>query len=257
MSTYDIPKKSRNKYGYVKNVTGNNYITTQQMMATSGAGGGAGGGTVINNQWAVAIGYQVNEKTNQAKEDSYTYICYTLSQSSYVSLPELQAMSYITQSDLSSNSYATQSYVTNECSDIKTECYNYTDSKSSQDAETSKNSSYTYTDSKVSDLKTEIENELAKYAWPFNLVTADYTVEEMEVGTMRPVFINNSSTINLTMPGDSTEQYIILAMNVITSVLVSAGKNPRYIAAVGGSSTAISWTSNSEPYMLCLILRIS
>ena len=98
---------------------------------------------------------------------------------------------------------------------------------------------------------------LSTFAWPVPIVTSNYTVQEMEVGTIRPVFINNSSTVSLTMPGDSSQNYVILALNVIVSALVSAGKVSRYIAAAGGSSTAISWTSSAEPYMLCLVIRLS
>lgn len=109
MSKYDIPKKSRNKYGYVKSQTPNNYITTQQMMMTSGSGGGSGGGTIINNQVAVAIGNQIAEKSNSVKDQTYSYISSQLtsyvSQTelnslSYVSLPQLEAMSYVTTGTL-------------------------------------------------------------------------------------------------------------------------------------------------------------
>ena len=106
-------------------------------------------------------------------------------------------------------------------------------------------------------LQTEIYDFLSTFAWPVDIVTSDYTVRDMEVGTMRPVFINNSGTVNLTMPGDSSQNYVILALNVIASVLVSAGKTPRYIAVAGGSTTGITWTSSAEPYMLCLIIRLS
>lgn len=120
MSKTDIPKKSRNKYGYVKAIDGKNYITTQQMMMTSSNGGGSGGGTIINNQVSVAIGNQIAEKTNSAKEESYTYISSQLSSYvshnelnslSYVSLPQLQAMSYITTGTLDTKlaDYATTS----------------------------------------------------------------------------------------------------------------------------------------------------
>lgn len=172
MSKTDIPKKARNKYGYIKNTTGNNYITTQQMMSTSSNGGGSGGGTVINNQVAVAIGNQIAEKTNSAKEESYTYIGYTLSQLSYVTLPELQAMSYITQTELSSNTYATQAYVTNECSEIKTECYTYIKSVGTA----VKNDCYNYADSKVTsaDVEAIVRGIISDMKASYDLVGASY-----------------------------------------------------------------------------------
>lgn len=156
MSKTNIPKKPRNKFGVVKNADVKNYITTQQMMMTSSNGGGSGGGTIINNQVAVAIGNQIAEKTNSAKEESYTYVSYTLGNLSYVTLPELQAMSYITQSDLSANTYATQAYVTNECSYIKTECYTYIENVGT----IVKNDCYTYTES----VGTAVKNDCYNYA---------------------------------------------------------------------------------------------
>lgn len=102
-----------------------------------------------------------------------------------------------------------------------------------------------------------VYDALLNFAWHVPIVTSNYTVSEMEVGTMRPVFVNNSSTVNLTMPGDSNQNYVVLAINVLVSALVGAGKVPRYVAATGGSSVAILWTSSAEPYVLCLVIRLS
>lgn len=98
---------------------------------------------------------------------------------------------------------------------------------------------------------------LSNFAWPVSIITSDYNVPEIEVGTMRPVFINNSGTVHLTMPGNSNQNYIVLAINVLVSALVGAGKIPRYVSATGGSSISISWTSSAEPYILCLVIRLN
>ena len=107
------------------------------------------------------------------------------------------------------------------------------------------------------DVSQGIVSKTINSSWYVPIITANYTItDSFDVGTMRPYFINSASTVSLTMPGDSNQRYVILALNVVTSVLIAAGKSPRYIAAAGGSSTSISWTSSSEPYMLVYVLRI-
>ena len=94
--------------------------------------------------------------------------------------------------------------------------------------------------------------------WIVPILTANTTLsDDIAVGAMKPYFINSSGTLSLTMPGDSSRQYIIIALNVLVGALVTAGKVPRYIEAAGGSSTSITWTSSSEPYMLVYVLRLS
>ena len=94
--------------------------------------------------------------------------------------------------------------------------------------------------------------------WDVPIITANYTItDNIPVGVMRPYFINSSSTVSLTMPGNSSQQYIVIAYNVIVMALVSAGKVNRYEAVSGGSSISLSWTSSAEPYLLVNVLRIS
>lgn len=108
------------------------------------------------------------------------------------------------------------------------------------------------------DVSQGIVSKTINSSWYVPIITANYTITDaFEVGTMRPYFINSSSTISLTMPGDSSQNYVILALNVVTAVLIAAGKSPRYIAVNGGSSTNITWTGTAEPYMLVYVLRIS
>lgn len=94
--------------------------------------------------------------------------------------------------------------------------------------------------------------------WSTQIVTANYTItDDIPVGVMRPYFLSSSSNIDLTMPGDSSQRYVVLALNVLVGALVTAGKVPHYIAVNGGASTTISWLSSTEPYMLVYVLRIS
>lgn len=275
---YRIPKKARNKYGFVKGMSAGANMNNISMALSISGGGGGGLGLSSVNANTIGSNPQIVSAINngiQKEIDDGNLITASYLSSYYVTASELSNMAYVTASELSNAGYVTNSalvqasYVTqpqlSACSYATTtqlstmidDAKLYADQKANQDSTEAKNQSMSYTETKVNDMKNEIDNELANYAWPVGITTSDYTVAAMEVGTMRPVFINSSSTVNLTMPGDSTQQYVILAMNVITSVLVAAGKNPRYIAATGGSSTAISWTSSAEPYMLCLVVRLS
>ena len=93
---------------------------------------------------------------------------------------------------------------------------------------------------------------------PVTVLTVNTTLEDdIDVGRAKLFFVNNSSTISITMPGDSSRQYIVLGLNVIVGALVSAGKNPHYEAVAGGSSLSISWTSSAEPYVFLIVLRLS
>lgn len=94
---------------------------------------------------------------------------------------------------------------------------------------------------------------------PINTVTGQPIPVDnyFPVGTMRPYFVNSSSTVSLTMPGDSSQQYVAICHNVVDSALVSAGKVNRYEAVAGGASLSVSWTSSAEPYMLIEVLRIA
>ena len=93
--------------------------------------------------------------------------------------------------------------------------------------------------------------------WIVPIITANYTItDDFEIGAMRPYFINSSGTISLTMPGDSSQRYIVLENNVVVMALVSAGKVNRYEALNGGASLSLSVTSSAEPYLMVYVLRI-
>lgn len=84
-------------------------------------------------------------------------------------------------------------------------------------------------DSKIKDYINNIDT------FPFTLMTASKTLEDsIDVGRMKLFLINNSSTVSLTMPGDSSRKYVVVALNVIAAALVSAGKNPQYNVVTGG-----------------------
>ena len=94
--------------------------------------------------------------------------------------------------------------------------------------------------------------------FPFTVLTSDTTLpDDIAVNTMKFYLVNNSSTISITMPGDSSRSYVILCWNVIAAALVAAGKNPHYETKVGGESLSLSWTSSAEPYMLISVMRLS
>ena len=103
-----------------------------------------------------------------------------------------------------------------------------------------------------------LDSNTINSGWSVPIITGNYTItDNIPVGVMRPYFINSTSTISLTMPGTSSQQYVVICHNVVASVLVSAGKVNRYEAVSGGSSLSMTWTSSSEPYMLIEVLRIA
>ena len=106
---------------------------------------------------------------------------------------------------------------------------------------------------------TNIKNYIDNMAtFPFTVLTADTTLpDDIGVNRMKFYLINNSSTIKLTMPGDSSRQYVILMWNVIAAALVAAGKNPHYETASGGGVVSMTYTSSAEPYMLISVMRLS
>ena len=94
--------------------------------------------------------------------------------------------------------------------------------------------------------------------WHFDYVTTSYTItDELVVGTIKPILVNSASNIDLTLPGDSSQQYVVLSLNVVASVLVSAGKVSRYNLVNGGATLSITWLSTAEPYLLVLVMRIN
>ena len=71
--------------------------------------------------------------------------------------------------------------------------------------------------------------------FPFTLLTSSTTLpDDIAINRMKFYLVNNSSTISITMPGDSSRRYVILALNVIAAALVAAGKNPQYNVLNGG-----------------------
>lgn len=93
--------------------------------------------------------------------------------------------------------------------------------------------------------------------FPFTVLTTNTTLpDDIEVNRLKFYLVNNSSTISLTMPGDSSRKYVVVALNVIVAALVSAGKNPQYKLVNGGASLSLTWTSSAEPYLMVYVLRI-
>ena len=92
---------------------------------------------------------------------------------------------------------------------------------------------------------------------PITILTNDTTLDDdIDVGRIKLFFVNNSSTISLTMPGDSSRKYVVVALNVIVAALVSAGKNPQYNLVNGGASLSLTWTNSAEPYLLVGVIRL-
>lgn len=106
---------------------------------------------------------------------------------------------------------------------------------------------------------TNIKNYIDNMAtFPFTVLTADTTLpDDIDVNRMKFYLVNNSSTISITMPGDSSRSYVILCWNVIAAALVAAGKNPHYETKAGGESLSLSWTSAAEPYVLLSVMRLN
>ena len=106
---------------------------------------------------------------------------------------------------------------------------------------------------------TNIKNYISnKTTFPFTPLTTNTTLpDDLEVNRLKFYFINNSSTINLTFPGDSSRQYMVLGFNVIVSALVSAGKLPHYELVSGGASLSVTWTSSAEPYLFLIVMRLN
>jgi len=112
-------------------------------------------------------------------------------------------------------------------------------------------------DSKIKEYIRNTVDESTK-TFPITILTSNATLEDdIGVGRAKLFFVNNSSTISLTMPGDSSRKYVVVALNVIAAALVSAGKNPQYNLVNGGASQSLTWTSAAEPYLLVVVLRLS
>lgn len=110
------------------------------------------------------------------------------------------------------------------------------------------------------DVSQGIHAQTVNAGWVVPIITSSTSISADDftaVGQMRPYFINSSGTITLTMPGNSSQQYIVIEHNVVVMALVSAGKVNRYEAVNGGSSLSFSVTSSAEPYLLIHILRIA
>jgi hypothetical protein len=69
MGKYLIPKLSRNKFGYIKGVNNNNYITQSQLMMSSGGAGGNGSGLSSSQ-----VQQQINDTLADKGYVSYTYL---------------------------------------------------------------------------------------------------------------------------------------------------------------------------------------
>ena len=111
MAKYNIPKLSRNKYGYVKNADANNYITQSQLMMSAG-GGGIGGTSSIQVQ------QQINDTLADRGYVSYTYLK-TINGYSLIGQGDIEVTGsgtvdlsyYVTYTYLDSKDYATEAYV--------------------------------------------------------------------------------------------------------------------------------------------------
>lgn len=102
-----------------------------------------------------------------------------------------------------------------------------------------------------------LDSNTINSGWSVPIITANYTItDDIPVGVMRPYFINSASTVSLTMPGTSSQRYVVMANNVIVVSLVGAGKLPHYELVNGGASLSLTWTSSAEPYLLVYVIRI-
>lgn len=106
------------------------------------------------------------------------------------------------------------------------------------------------------DVSQGIHAQTINAAWNIPIITTtSYTItDDFVVGTMRPYLTRASGRTTFTMPGDSSQSYLMVTLNVLGAVAIAVGQTPYYYTVAGG---ATQQTPAGNDTMIVFVIRLS